>query len=194
MARGAAQVTARSRPLSCAVRALVLEQRLFVLWHIGPDRGSVPVEWAVEIGVCGNKDNGHRAVLAAGGASRAKRTAEQALDGEQDGAHIVDGRPLLLQCATGLASSAGFKTRKGHGKRRHANHTWHGHVASASRRPSEPAYLQNIQADVAVLVNIWMEARGDKSHLWCLVRVAGGEFEPEFECQPFVDLWEQSRR
>lgn len=62
------------------------------------------------------------------------RTSEQALDGEEDGADVVGGGPLVLE---------------------------------------------DVEADVAVDVDVGVEAGGVEPHLGRLVRVVGGEGEPE---------------
>jgi hypothetical protein len=62
------------------------------------------------------------------------RTSEEALDGEEDGADVVGGGPLVLE---------------------------------------------DVEADVAVDVDVGVEAGGVEPHLGRLVRVLGGEGEPE---------------
>ena len=55
-------------------------------------------------------------------------------------------------------------------------------------RPEAGAYLEDVEADVAVLVNVGVEARREEGDLRRLVRVAGREFERQLERQSFINL------
>ena len=54
--------------------------------------------------------------------------------------------------------------------------------------------LEDVEADVAVLVHVGVEAWRDERHLRRLVRVAGGELERELEGEPLVHLFTVKRR
>lgn len=67
--------------------------------------------------------------------------------------------------------------------------------AAAARRVCElpgprgrGACLEDVEADIAVLVDVWMEARREEGHLGRLIGVARRELERELEGQPLIHL------
>ena len=50
--------------------------------------------------------------------------------------------------------------------------------------------LEDVKADVAVLVHVRVEAWSHERHLWRLVRVARREFQRQLESVPLVHLWD----
>ena len=109
-----------------AVLLMVLGlEHLLELGLVGPQLGSLGVQRAVVVGI-----------------------AEQRLDGEQDGAHVVQSRPLVLEY---------------------------------------------VQADVAVSVDVRMEARRQEFDCGRSERVALGKAQRELVDETAVHLWEFER-
>ena len=116
---------------------------------------------------------------------RARHTAKQALQRQQHRLHVVHRRPLVLM------QSKGKKRGVGGGGTGRAIRVG-GPDRQGRVRPTGQLtpYLENVEADVAGFVDVWVEALGLKGDRGGRVRVAGRELEADLEGEPLVHLSE----